>query len=161
MSTKRVTLEVASFLDSSRAKALESVEAGQLREIVESFLSVCYDELGTEPARLDGDGLQHALAQLLPARMAPRDPRAEHVPAVLEAYFQHLREVAVVSHAFELERSLEAALPEFLEAVRTGEHVQRRAGQQPVVHKARKLGRNDPCSCGSGKKYKKCHGKGS
>lgn len=21
-----------------------------------------------------------------------------------------------------------------------------------------KLGRNDPCSCGSGKKYKKCHG---
>jgi len=21
-----------------------------------------------------------------------------------------------------------------------------------------KLGRNEPCSCGSGKKYKKCHG---
>ncbi|HEX7776475.1 MAG TPA: SEC-C metal-binding domain-containing protein [Parvibaculum sp.] len=21
-----------------------------------------------------------------------------------------------------------------------------------------KIGRNDPCSCGSGKKYKKCHG---
>ena len=24
----------------------------------------------------------------------------------------------------------------------------------------KKLGRNDPCHCGSGKKYKKCHGKG-
>jgi len=23
----------------------------------------------------------------------------------------------------------------------------------------RKIGRNDPCWCGSGKKYKKCHGK--
>ena len=23
---------------------------------------------------------------------------------------------------------------------------------------ARKSGRNDPCPCGSGKKYKKCHG---
>ena len=23
----------------------------------------------------------------------------------------------------------------------------------------KKLGRNDPCWCGSGKKYKKCHGK--
>jgi preprotein translocase subunit SecA len=22
-----------------------------------------------------------------------------------------------------------------------------------------KVGRNDPCPCGSGKKYKKCHGK--
>jgi preprotein translocase subunit SecA len=26
------------------------------------------------------------------------------------------------------------------------------------VHAGPKLGRNDPCSCGSGKKYKKCHG---
>ncbi|NCO43949.1 hypothetical protein GW889_00260 [Candidatus Berkelbacteria bacterium] len=23
----------------------------------------------------------------------------------------------------------------------------------------KKVGRNDPCPCGSGKKYKKCHGK--
>jgi preprotein translocase subunit SecA len=25
---------------------------------------------------------------------------------------------------------------------------------------ARKVGRNDPCPCGSGRKYKKCHGSG-
>ena len=24
----------------------------------------------------------------------------------------------------------------------------------------KKVGRNDPCPCGSGKKYKQCHGKG-
>jgi preprotein translocase subunit SecA len=28
---------------------------------------------------------------------------------------------------------------------------------QPVVNTAKKLGRNDPCPCGSGKKWKKCH----
>ncbi len=28
-----------------------------------------------------------------------------------------------------------------------------------AVKKDRKVGRNDPCPCGSGKKYKKCHGK--
>ncbi|HVT16641.1 MAG TPA: preprotein translocase subunit SecA [Thermoanaerobaculia bacterium] len=28
----------------------------------------------------------------------------------------------------------------------------------PVVHRDGKVGRNDPCPCGSGKKYKKCHG---
>ena len=27
------------------------------------------------------------------------------------------------------------------------------------VHADRKIGRNDPCPCGSGKKYKNCHGK--
>ncbi len=30
--------------------------------------------------------------------------------------------------------------------------------QKPIV-KAQKIGRNDPCHCGSGKKYKICHGK--
>lgn len=30
--------------------------------------------------------------------------------------------------------------------------------QNPVVREGRKVGRNDPCPCGSGKKYKNCHG---
>ena len=29
---------------------------------------------------------------------------------------------------------------------------------QPTVSREAKVGRNDPCPCGSGKKYKKCHG---
>jgi hypothetical protein len=29
------------------------------------------------------------------------------------------------------------------------------------VIRREKIGRNDPCPCGSGKKYKKCHGAGS
>jgi preprotein translocase subunit SecA len=32
------------------------------------------------------------------------------------------------------------------------------AGRPKTVSKPAKLGRNDPCYCGSGKKYKKCHG---
>ena len=31
--------------------------------------------------------------------------------------------------------------------------------QQPYVRPDRKIGRNEPCPCGSGKKYKQCHGK--
>jgi preprotein translocase subunit SecA len=30
--------------------------------------------------------------------------------------------------------------------------------QETVVRSQPKVGRNDPCPCGSGKKYKKCHG---
>ncbi len=49
-----------------------------------------------------------------------------------------------------------------------GENAQRQAAsahqgeRQPVmpVKAAPKIGRNDPCPCGSGKKYKNCHGKG-
>ena len=30
----------------------------------------------------------------------------------------------------------------------------------PIVNNGPKIGRNDPCPCGSGKKYKNCHGRG-
>jgi preprotein translocase subunit SecA len=37
-----------------------------------------------------------------------------------------------------------------------------RAGGDDVIRQVKreepKVGRNDPCPCGSGKKYKKCHG---
>ncbi|MFW7522516.1 preprotein translocase subunit SecA [Vibrio ostreicida] len=31
-------------------------------------------------------------------------------------------------------------------------------GHQPMVREDKKVGRNEPCPCGSGKKYKQCHG---
>jgi len=31
--------------------------------------------------------------------------------------------------------------------------------QMPMQRDEPKIGRNDPCPCGSGKKYKQCHGK--
>lgn len=38
------------------------------------------------------------------------------------------------------------------------EQTQRKPAQQPILADL-KIGRNDPCPCGSGKKYKACHGK--
>ena len=63
-----------------------------------------------------------------------------------------------------------------IERQREAEEAQRRAaesagraqrqGQQQVIEKPKtfkraekKIGRNEPCPCGSGKKYKQCHGK--
>ena len=44
------------------------------------------------------------------------------------------------------------------EALGGGENADEQA-HQPFVRAADKVGRNDPCPCGSGKKYKQCHGK--
>lgn len=49
-------------------------------------------------------------------------------------------------------RSPDSALEDKSEATGT-------AGNAPFVRKGKKVGRNDPCPCGSGKKYKQCHGK--
>jgi uncharacterized protein YecA (UPF0149 family) len=34
-----------------------------------------------------------------------------------------------------------------------------KTAQRTVRREEAKVGRNDPCPCGSGKKYKKCHGR--
>jgi preprotein translocase subunit SecA len=38
------------------------------------------------------------------------------------------------------------------------EPVGQQQSQKPVTRDGRKVGRNEPCPCGSGKKYKHCHG---
>ena len=45
------------------------------------------------------------------------------------------------------------------EAESNGEVAVAEAPKQKPVRVAQKVGRNDPCPCGSGKKYKQCHGK--
>ena len=160
MPAKEIALDVAAFLDSPPARALGVARDAQ-KTIAERFLGACYDEIGKAPRFLDGDDLHTALGHLLPGRFARADPLAEHVPAVLEAFFVHLETSQVVTQLFEIRNALASTLPEFHEAVKSGRAAHHHAHEKaaPFVHGAAKLGRNDPCSCGSGKKYKKCHGK--
>ena len=39
------------------------------------------------------------------------------------------------------------------------DHHHEKVTSEPYRRTEAKQGRNDPCACGSGKKYKKCHGK--
>ena len=52
---------------------------------------------------------------------------------------------------------------EFDRAAAQQRQAMEQSGQQPQrqmpVHVEKKVGRNDPCPCGSGKKYKNCHGR--
>jgi preprotein translocase subunit SecA len=55
------------------------------------------------------------------------------------------------------EHAAAPALDDFDESQVPAEEV--KAAEQPYVRTGNKVGRNDPCPCGSGKKYKQCHGK--
>ena len=45
------------------------------------------------------------------------------------------------------------------ESIVGGENAEALEAHTPVVRDGEKVGRNDPCPCGSGKKFKQCHGK--
>jgi len=68
----------------------------------------------------------------------------EQMQAPREMHFEHAQAPTLDAY----EESLSA--PEQEEAT---------VAEQPFVRDGNKVGRNDPCPCGSGKKFKQCHGK--
>src|ERR1700690_2865869 len=64
---------------------------------------------------------------------------------------------AVATSVDDLEEAFQRKKRRELEQARMAGAGERQAVQQ-VVRNASKVGRNDPCTCGSGKKYKKCCG---
>jgi preprotein translocase subunit SecA len=67
----------------------------------------------------------------------------EQMQAPREMHFEHAQAPALDAY----EESLQAPGQEEVAAT-----------EQPFVRDGNKVGRNDPCPCGSGKKYKQCHG---
>ncbi|NOQ81824.1 MAG: preprotein translocase subunit SecA [Methylophaga sp.] len=84
------------------------------------------------------ESIKHEIISLI-SRVQVRDP--EDVEAVEE----QRRQSGEVEYQHEEAESLDG-----------GEELP--SHQQPVTRDGKKVGRNDPCPCGSGKKFKQCHG---
>src|SRR6188474_2483629 len=82
-----------------------------------------------------------------------RQEEVEALEAEAEAEHQALLEGAVARHPDAQTETPADALDEIRNAAASVPPPQR-----PSVSAAPKIGRNDPCPCGSGKKFKKCHG---
>jgi preprotein translocase subunit SecA len=109
----------------------------------------------TEPMRPRGD-----VPKAPPVASAARPIEADNAPRSLDAD-NAPREIAIPTRAvsstidqlekeFQRKKERELAAASRAGAGESSQPTQRRTGE--------KVGRNDPCPCGSGKKYKKCHG---
>ncbi|MDP1918403.1 MAG: preprotein translocase subunit SecA [Myxococcales bacterium] len=103
-----------------------------------------------------------------------KDPKIEYKK---EGYAGFVRMLAGIKSAFvqrvmraqvrdanedaeRIERAMQARAKQAVEGRggEDGQVVPKAAEQKTIVREGPKTGRNDPCPCGSGKKYKKCHG---
>ncbi len=118
-------------------------------------------------------GLDHLKEGINLRGYAQRDPKQEYKKESYEA-FQEMKERIedqILKTLFRMEPMTEDQMEE--ERRRRAEAFRKRfqlsaaaasaaeaaeARPQTVKHAGAKVGRNDPCPCGSGKKYKKCHG---
>lgn len=78
----------------------------------------------------------------------------------LRAYGQRDPLVEYKNEGSRLFKALEAAIRSYYCQLAMGVQIQQNAAKPGVAMAEKKeVGRNDPCPCGSGKKYKRCHGK--
>jgi preprotein translocase subunit SecA len=87
--------------------------------------------------------------------MGQRDPLSEYQREGFEMFTEVIESVKrdAVRYLFRVQLAQPAAQP------KRGQPVpQQQRGPQKPVSTGDKIGRNEPCPCGSGKKYKRCHG---
>jgi hypothetical protein len=100
-----------------------------------------------EPSDLEEGDVRSGLLGAVAKLAVPEDVRGE-VPGLCGAFLEFLEAEGRLSGG----RQLGA----FAGALR-GAYLEESSGKvKPIVRAGSKLGRNDPCPCGSGKKYKKC-----
>lgn len=73
-------------------------------------------------------------------------------PQILEAYFEYLETSGKAPNAAEWTEHMPEASAYYGEHLRNDGSIK----GDTVRHTLAKVGRNDPCPCGSGKKFKKC-----
>jgi hypothetical protein len=136
---------VWSMFDRARDATLPRLTAANL-EAAEKVVS---DALGT----VDGIAEKPVHERFAPA-LAEQQP---HVYAKLrELIEEDVREKAMTEETAAVIFKPTQVVIEGFHAALTGARPGERQGT--VVNEAPKPGRNEPCPCGSGKKYKKCHG---
>ncbi|MEX0933726.1 MAG: preprotein translocase subunit SecA [Candidatus Paceibacterota bacterium] len=93
-----------------------------------------------------------------------RDPLVEYKKEGL-SLFRDMRN-ALYAHALEIISALQEPVSVTREeeekpkniTLHSGEEARKESKKEPIKNE-QSVGRNEPCPCGSGKKYKKCHGK--
>ncbi|MEC8956706.1 MAG: SEC-C metal-binding domain-containing protein, partial [Pseudomonadota bacterium] len=73
---------------------------------------------------------------------------------------QSEQDIARMEEQRRAEQSMEFNHPENIDSINSDKQDSLdKKGSLPFVRKDKKIGRNDPCPCNSGKKFKQCHGR--
>lgn len=109
-------------------------------------------EMNTTPHFVMGflDGINESLKQALPVEELDENSQVQLDIDLEKLYFNMLD--AKAEYLFKL--------PQWdgIFSDEKRKEIRRAYNETKIVRNDSKIGRNDPCPCGSGKKYKKCHG---
>ncbi len=115
--------------------------------ILVAFLKAACEARGIEPEDIEEPDVKVALVEKLP-RLSVNESIRKEAPALCEAFLSGLEAEGRLGGGRLLGAYARALTPAYLEKA---------SGKpKPITRPGSKIGRNAPCPCGSGRKYKKC-----
>ncbi len=152
-----VRLEIKSFLKSAAAATVKNETHCDV--VLRRFLEAVYIDHDMAPKDMDSSDFSKIVLETLPKRFTPDEEYLSLVPPMVRAYMDYLTAATNIPEFAEMEKTLEELDSGFIrlvESVGPGDRIDDEPPAPQIVRPATKVGRNDPCPCGSGKKYKKC-----
>ena len=143
---------------------IEGLDSGAIRNLEKSIMLQIVDNLWKDHLL----GMDHMKEGIGLRGYAQKNPLTEYKKEGFEMFQFMMNRIQqeVTEYLFKIRIQQEGPLPpqeqNFKRTQKTVEHRgSSEENEKPatVRRDEKKVGRNDPCPCGSGKKYKKCHGK--
>jgi len=154
---KVVRLEMKAFFKSKTAASLG--ESEEVKTILRLYLECFYIYHEMAPKEMDAGSFKDVVLGTLPRRFNGDEKYLDKVPKVVSAYQEYLKDNIHINDGPRIEKTIADFEKRFVKLVKGVKKADRLPDDPPteqIVSDETKLGRNDPCHCGSGKKFKKC-----
>lgn len=138
---------VADFCDSARYASMPHALKEFAGQILVTFLVRACEDDDVDPGEVSETEIRRGLLEGVARLKVPESVKSE-VPLLCRSFLEELADQGRLGGGAQLGTYVGALRPAYLGAAT--DH------PKPIVSVTSKIGRNDPCPCGSGKKYKKC-----
>ncbi len=138
---------VGDYCNSDAIRAFASGVREHAAAVLVKFIVAACEVRDVEPGELEEADLKAALLGPIAKLNLPEDIKGK-LPALCGSLLGHMETEGRLSDG--------QLLGAYVRALNTAFEEAASGKAKPIVRPGSRLGRNDPCPCGSGKKYKKC-----
>ena len=157
MLESRYRLLAVSFRESERGELWSSRLGDDLQGALDLLIDALGRVIALAPPDLDGEHVRVLMTEALPGLLGGEEGFLGALPDLVEDFLTWVAVEEGLATTWEWVSTVDSRREEFAAAVRDpGRPRLARPAERPDRRPAAKIGRNDPCPCGSGKKYKKC-----
>ncbi|MEO0135998.1 MAG: SEC-C metal-binding domain-containing protein [candidate division WOR-3 bacterium] len=154
-----INATVRQFIEASKLKTKSTQTKAEY--ITKSLLDYVFFHHHKEIGELHEEHIRNFLLEYVPQKLALSKEASKDIPEIIILFLDFLEGEGHIKNSRQLKKVVQDNTKEFIKMLPSGKVSSKKLTnpQEAVVASEIKIGRNDPCPCGSGKKYKKCCGK--